>query len=226
MLTDDCPMPAAKPHLTDDTRPPELPPKPVHQGNKGYKGPPPRPATSYEGYPEVPGPVAAAGLALDNTKTPFFGGQEVDMNPAVDPPTNPKTLMGRKKLPIFSVIPMTALLREAEAMAYGAFESPRADGGKGYGPFNWRDNPVEYMTYIDANARHIALAVDGEDIDPKTMCMHLAHARASLGILIDAIEHGTWIDDRPKRSYPAPPGVKKCDAARIIDGYMARKEGK
>lgn len=114
--------------------------------------------------------------------------------------TNPKTLMGRTKVPNLSVVPMTALIQEARAMEYGAFHSPRKDGGKGYGPFNWRDNDIEYMTYVEAAFRHIMSAADREDIDPETgdhKISHLALARATLGILIDAIEHGTVLDNRP-----------------------------
>lgn len=113
---------------------------------------------------------------------------------------NPKTLMGSLKVRNLSVVPMTALIEEARAMTYGAFESPRKDDTKGYGPFNWRDNDIEYMTYVEAAFRHIMSAADREDIDPETgdhKILHLALARATLGILIDALAHGTVIDNRP-----------------------------
>lgn len=116
-------------------------------------------------------------------------------------PPNPKTLMGQLKVPNLSVIPFTALIEEARAMQYGAFHSPRKDGTKGYGPFNWRDDNIEYLTYIEAAVRHLASAADREDIDPETaehLVQHLGLARATIGILIDAIHHGTVIDDRPK----------------------------
>jgi hypothetical protein len=41
-------------------------------------------------------------------------------------------------------------------------------------------------------------AVDRENDDPDSNVSHLAHARATLGILIDAIEHKTVIDNRSK----------------------------
>lgn len=112
--------------------------------------------------------------------------------------TNPKTLMGNLKMPFLSVIPATALIREAEAMRYGAYEAPRIDGTKGYGPFNWRDRNIEFLIYADAAIRHIVSAVDREDVDPDSGAWHLGHARGTLGILIDAIEHKTVIDDRSK----------------------------
>jgi hypothetical protein len=111
---------------------------------------------------------------------------------------NPKTLTGALKVPVFTVVPPASIIGEAEAMRYGAFEAPRIDGSKGYGPFNWRDQKIEAMTYIDANQRHIMAWVDGEELAPDSLVHHLKHAKASLGILIDAIEHSMWIDNRPK----------------------------
>lgn len=114
---------------------------------------------------------------------------------------NPKTLMGATKVPNASVTPFTALIRLAQALEYGAFHAPRRDTEqKGYGPFNWRDNPIEYVTYIEATQRHLASAADREDVDPDTgefKVQHLWEAMASLAILIDAIEHETVIDNRP-----------------------------
>lgn len=113
-------------------------------------------------------------------------------------PANPKTLMGRLKLPILTVVPPSSIIGEAEAMRYGAFEAPRADGTKGYGPFNWRDQTIEAMTYIDAAHRHMFAWVDGEEVASDSLVHHLKHAKATLGILLDAIAIGKWQDDRPK----------------------------
>jgi hypothetical protein len=118
--------------------------------------------------------------------------------PPVCHTTNPKTLMGRQKLSILSVVPPASIICEAEAMHYGAFEAPRKDGKKGYGPYNWRDDPVEMMIYVDACLRHIFAIVDGEEFDPDSGKPHLGHAKACLGIIADAKENGTLIDDRPK----------------------------
>lgn len=124
--------------------------------------------------------------------------QLAELQLPADVAANPKTLMGNLKVSPLSVVPMSALVLEAEAMRYGAYEAPRKDGGKGYGPFNWRDNKIEYLVYADAAMRHIISAVDREDVDPDSNCWHLAHARATLGILIDAIVHETVIDNRSK----------------------------
>lgn len=118
--------------------------------------------------------------------------------------TNPKDLMGIKKVPFLSVIPSSSLIYEALAMQYGAYEAPRADGVRGYGPYNWRDNKVIASIYVDACMRHIMDWVDGEANARDSKRPHLGHAKACLGILADAIESGNLIDDRP----PAGPGPR------------------
>lgn len=121
---------------------------------------------------------------------------------------NPKTLTGRRKLPTLSVIPPTALLYLGMAMKYGAHDAPKVDGTTGYGPYNWRDQPIVASVYIDATIRHLMRWWDGTEIDADSGKPELAHAMASLAILADAIENGTVIDDRPK--------VRHEVAARIL----------
>jgi hypothetical protein len=72
-----------------------------------------------------------------------------------------------------------------------------ADGAAKYGPFNWRHDPVEAMTYLGAAQRHILAWQDGEEIASDSLKPHLGHAKACLGILIDSIERGDLIDNRP-----------------------------
>jgi hypothetical protein len=105
-------------------------------------------------------------------------------------PPNPKQLYGDKKLPLHWV-PPAALCALAKALG---------EGGRKYGPYNWRDQPVEVMTYVGGTLRHLAAWVDGEEIDPDSAegKKHLDGAIASLAILIDAIESGYAIDNRPK----------------------------
>lgn len=135
-------------------------------------------------------------MPLHQTRLPETGG------------SNPKTLMGRRKSPMLSVIPPASLIYESDAMRYGAFEAPRKDGSKGYGPYNWRDEAIEAMVYVDATIRHLLSWVDGEELAPDSLVHHLGHAKGTLGILIDAIENDTVIDDRPK--------VRKNAAARML----------
>lgn len=101
---------------------------------------------------------------------------------------NPKQLYGDKKIPL-QLVPPSVCIAIARGLAEGAVK---------YGPWNWRDQPVEAMTYYGATLRHMAAWLEGETLDPdgngKT---HLDGAIASLGILIDAQAAGTLIDNRP-----------------------------
>lgn len=128
---------------------------------------------------------------------------------------NPKTLVGVCKVPALSVVPPAAIIYLGLAMRYGAHEAPKKDGTFGYGKYNWRDQPVEASTYIDAAFRHLMQYWDGEDIDPSSKAPHLAHALATLAVLVDAIESGTCADDRPK--------VRSGVASKILD-RETRKE--
>ena len=100
---------------------------------------------------------------------------------------NPKDVAGSKKPPLH-LIPAAAEITESLAMAVGA---------KKYGPFNWRWKKVKASIYIAAARRHLAQWFDGQDEDPETGVSHLAHARACLGILLDAMSLDQMIDDRP-----------------------------
>lgn len=100
---------------------------------------------------------------------------------------NPKDALGAQK-PDPSVVPPCAELHLATAMMDGAVK---------YGPFNWRDNPVQARIYYAAARRHLAQWLDGEDFDPTSEVHHLGHAMACCAILLDAYEQGNLVDDRP-----------------------------
>lgn len=100
---------------------------------------------------------------------------------------NPKQLYGDKKIPLHRVPP--ALLIFA---AMGL-----ADGARKYGPFNWRETKIETVTYYAATLRHLTAWFDGEDLDPDSGNPHLAHAIASLAILVDALTNEMIIETRP-----------------------------
>src|SRR5439155_1693994 len=100
---------------------------------------------------------------------------------------NPKDILGVKKLSM-TKIPAIAQAWEALAMMDGA--------GK-YDPYNWRANAVVASIYIDACKRHLDLWFEGERAADDSGCHHLGHARACLGILLDAEATGNLIDDRP-----------------------------
>lgn len=106
--------------------------------------------------------------------------------------TNPKDLQGIKKISLSSV-PAVAIAHEALAMM---------DGEDKYGFRNWREKKVVARIYIDAALRHINSWFEGEEAAEDSGVHHLGHARACLGILLDAIETGNLIDNRSAGAYP------------------------
>ncbi len=100
---------------------------------------------------------------------------------------NPKDRIGVTK-PHLHLIPSSAEIIESEVMRLGA---------RKYGPHNWRTKRIKASVYVAAARRHLLQWFDGEDDDAESRLSHLAHARACLGILIDAIALGQVIDDRP-----------------------------
>lgn len=106
---------------------------------------------------------------------------------------NPKTAFGSAK-PSITKVPPASLIYQALGMMNGA---------KKYGPYNWRENEVTASIYVDAAMRHLLAWFDGEAIAQDSGVPHLAHAIASLGIIIDALETGNLIDDRPLKGAAA-----------------------
>ena len=100
---------------------------------------------------------------------------------------NPKQQFGDLK-PNLALVPGATLIYLALGHEPGAAK---------YGAFNWRKNKVKTMTYIAAAMRHLTEWVDGQDRTHDTGQPHLAHALASLSVLVDAIETGNAIDNRP-----------------------------
>jgi hypothetical protein len=100
---------------------------------------------------------------------------------------NPKDRVGQTKPPLH-LIPPAAEILEAVVMGLGA---------RKYGEFNWRTSKVRATIYIAAAKRHLAQWLDGQDDDAESGVSHLAHARACLGILLDALATGHLVDDRP-----------------------------
>jgi hypothetical protein len=108
---------------------------------------------------------------------------------AVQLPPNPKERYGATK-PDLSLIPPVADLHMAMALEDGAVK---------YGPFNWRANAVQARTYVAAAKRHLDAWLDGEELADDSEVHNLGHAMACCAILLDAIEVGNLIDNRPPR---------------------------
>jgi hypothetical protein len=103
------------------------------------------------------------------------------------PPLDPKRAAGALK-PQLQLIPPVFNEAVAAALSHGAVK---------YGPWNWRENKVEMMTYLGAMKRHIDALLDGEDLAPDSGVHHLGHIAASCAIVLDAGRHGTLVDNRP-----------------------------
>ncbi len=104
---------------------------------------------------------------------------------------NPKDRLGAKK-PDLSLVPPSSVIHEATAMENGAAK---------YGPYNWREKKVRARVYVAAAMRHLAEYLDGADYSSDTSppVHHLAHAKACCGIVLDALETGNLVDDRPAK---------------------------
>lgn len=112
--------------------------------------------------------------------------------------TNPKDLIGVDKVPLH-LVPSALKLHVAMAMKNGAEK---------YGPYNWREKSVRSSIYVGAAFRHLEAWFDGEEFAEDSGVHHLAHAAACLGILLDAMEVGNLIDDRPTKG-AAPALIKR-----------------
>ncbi len=107
--------------------------------------------------------------------------------------TDPKKTMGDQK-PQLQLIPPALNNEVAKALQNGI--------DKGYGPFNWRETPVEVMTYLGAMKRHIDDFLDGEDVASDSKVHHMGHIAANCAIILDAAKHGTLVDNRPPKKQP------------------------
>ena len=132
--------------------------------------------------------------------TTTFGPLET----APDGSGNPKARVGALKAPLH-LVPPVATIQMSLALS---------DGAAKYGPFNWRDEPINVSTYIAAVARHMAAYQDGEDIASDSGVHHLSHAMTCCALLLDSEALGILIDDRPTHG----------SAARLLDELHRRQE--
>lgn len=109
--------------------------------------------------------------------------------PITSPSADPKGAAGASK-PQLQLLPPVFNRETAKALALG---------GAKYGPWNWRKNHVELMTYLGAMKRHIDAVLDGEDVDPESGAHHLGHVAAGCAIVLDAGSYGHLIDNRPRK---------------------------
>ena len=115
-------------------------------------------------------------------------------------PANPKEAFGDKKVPLH-LCPPAASAQMAIGLREGAIK---------YGAWNFREIPIELMTYIGAIKRHCDALLEGEWTDPDDIILpdgtlvdwienkdHIAGILASAGIIADAHAFGNLVDNRP-----------------------------
>ncbi len=95
------------------------------------------------------------------------------------------------KAPI-SLIPVEAILGEADVFGFGATK---------YGRHNFRKG-MDHSRVLDAALRHILAIVNGEDLDPESGKPHWAHARCCLAMYAFYQSNNVGNDDRYKSSQP------------------------
>lgn len=117
------------------------------------------------------------------------------------PDGNPKTQFGVAKPGDWATPPIP----------YYEYSLAHLQGALKYGPFNWRDDPISMSTYIDAMERHIKLLKEGQDRASDTGIHHLGHIMTDASIVLDALYHGTLIDDRK---------VNKQNSGNILEKYL------
>ena len=137
--------------------------------------------------------------------------QRYDAHGSIIDDTNPKDLVGAKKVSI-TKLPPIAILHGAAAMVNGADK---------YGPYNWREKNVIAHIYVDACMRHLMSWWEGEETADDSGVTHLGHAIACCGILLDAQANGNLIDDRPSK--PEKVGWFSKTLEKVSNG-IKRKE--
>lgn len=100
---------------------------------------------------------------------------------------DPKSEASKCKTPL-QLLPPVFMASTAKALAVGA---------KKYGPWNWRKNRIDAMTYVGAIRRHLDAWVEGEDMDGESGESHLAHIAATTAVMLDAISKNMLDNDRP-----------------------------
>jgi hypothetical protein len=117
-----------------------------------------------------------------------FGHQPSELDIVAEVPTlavtGTKFDQGKLRL---ELVPIEAVEAIAKAMTYGANK---------YGDWNWARG-LDHSRLVGAALRHISAYMRGEDVDAESGNTHLAHALASLSMLVASIEGGMGKDDRP-----------------------------
>lgn len=103
-----------------------------------------------------------------------------------------------------------------------------AGGAAKYGVRNWRKVPINASTYIGALRRHTDEWSDGADTDKDSGEHPLAHIAATCNVVLDAIKHGTLVDDRgyaDAKTTSASGDARPRSSAPLIGDYVYVVDG-
>jgi hypothetical protein len=98
-----------------------------------------------------------------------------------------------KGKPILSLVPRALKEGVAKALEFGADK---------YGRDNYKTG-FPYTILADAVERHMTKAVDGEDYDEESGLLHLEHAAATIGMMLECARLHTLEDNRYKHGKEA-----------------------
>jgi hypothetical protein len=112
---------------------------------------------------------------------------EIEIEEVISDKTNPKDLLGVKKVP-FRFVPPIIMIYASKVFELGA---------KKYGQMNWREKDVRLSIYIEAAQRHLFAMQDGEFVDKESDMPHAAHVIACMGIILDADSLNKLVNDLP-----------------------------
>jgi hypothetical protein len=137
-----------------------------------------------------PGPYAANGT---NELAPYEADKQVPSLAfcGIRIAPNPKHVQAQKdgKAPM-EYLCYGVLGAEAKVLKHGADK---------YGVHNWRVDKILASTYVAAIMRHLVEWEQGADADKDSGEHPLVHIRACCAVALDAIKHGTLIDDRNRK---------------------------
>jgi hypothetical protein len=102
-----------------------------------------------------------------------------------------------------------AHMRCVPPVAIFALGAAMQNGGDKYGPFNYRDADVTASIFYEAMLRHIVDWFSGEDFADDSHVHHLAHLMAGAAIVLDALQQGNLVDDRPRNVHADVPAASK-----------------
>ncbi len=88
--------------------------------------------------------------------------------------------------PNLSLLPARAIMELGKVLSYGEEK---------YGAHNWRKG-IKFSRNIAAALRHIFKHLSGEDIDPESGCLHLAHCCVDLMFILEYLGIRSDLDDR------------------------------